>query len=236
MNCRSEYLRVRVARASLRPTVTTGLGHRGLFPVWLWPVLAIAIAQPPPALSAAPARGGGPVTATAISEHFLEVRFAGQADPEWSSAAAYRIIAADGSPLAVEAVEMGPDGDTAVLTTGAQRAVEYRLALADGLTAARTTRRCQARQLRAAGTLCRAEMRCWSRFVRGGRGSDPTRRDRCIRAARARFASAQAKAVPEARRKGGACELDGQASEFVDGLLLEPMARLRDDAFVSGWD
>ena len=119
MTSHAGYPRVRAARSALWQTFATILGRAGLHPAWLASVLAIAAVQIPLGLAAAAPRGGGPVTATAISEHFLEVRFAGRADSEWSSAAAYRITAADGSPLAVQAVDMSPEGDTADEELGA---------------------------------------------------------------------------------------------------------------------
>jgi hypothetical protein len=78
------------------------------------------------------------VSAQAISEHYVEVRFDGSVSDALALADAYLIEAADDdSPLTVRAANVGSAGSTVLLTTDAQRATDYRLSLkGDSLAAA----------------------------------------------------------------------------------------------------
>ncbi|MGD2064464.1 MAG: hypothetical protein PVF51_12895, partial [Nitrospirota bacterium] len=71
----------------------------------------------------------GVAEAQALSNHYVEVGFAGAAGDDADDPGNYVINDPDGAPLAVAAVEVSDDRTRAILTTDAQEAVQYRLTM-----------------------------------------------------------------------------------------------------------
>lgn len=97
--------------------------------------------------------------------------------------------------------------------------------------------RCASEQLKAASKFCSKEMGCWSKYVKKPE-KDPgaVKREACRDKALATFTSKQQKAIDKAISDGGSCAFTDDVASFVDGSFLTPLAALRDDEILFGWD
>jgi hypothetical protein len=106
-----------------------------------------------------------------------------------------------------------------------------------GFTLFDVTARCAGEQLQAAASFCKAELSCWSKYVKKP-SKDPgqSKRQACSDKAHDRLEKKHAKAIARAVDDGGECALVDDVDTFIDASFLTPMAALRDDHVLAGWD
>ncbi len=94
-------------------------------------VFAIGCGEDLPPTDTQTAQPGTPnlLSATAPSNHYVEVTFSAPVGDEASLAENYTITGPDGTPLPVEAARLSEDRTKVTLTTGSQEPVEYKLTL-----------------------------------------------------------------------------------------------------------
>jgi hypothetical protein len=95
---------------------------------------------------------------------------------------------------------------------------------------------CAVDQLRAASWLGKAELACWSGYVKNPQ-KDPrqSRLSACLAAAESKFVSSYEKALDRASRKAEPCSLNADAQTVVDDHLRQPLDALR-AGVLDGWD
>ena len=106
-----------------------------------------------------------------------------------------------------------------------------------GFTPFDVTARCGGEQLKAGASFCKAELACWSKYVKKP-SKDPaqSKRQACGDKARIKLEKAHAKAIAKAEADGGTCPLVDPVDDFIDASFLIPLASLRDDQVLVFWD
>jgi hypothetical protein len=106
-----------------------------------------------------------------------------------------------------------------------------------GFTLFDVTARCAGEQLKAAASYCKAELSCWSKYVKKP-SKDPgqLKRQDCSDKARSRLENAHAKAIAKAEADGGTCPLVDDVNDFIDASFLDRLDSLRNDEVLVSWD